>query len=83
MIFNFLFPDKDKFIDRMQVLTNQVRKEPAQPGEKVMLPNDPEIEISLKRKNNGIPIDNKTYSALKIISIEYNVPLKVLPRKND
>ena len=61
----------------MQVLTNQVRKEPAQPGEKVMLPNDPEIGTSKVRMKNGIPIDCSTLDKLLELSQEFSIELKI------
>jgi len=46
------------FEKRMQKMTDEVRLEPSKNGEKVMLPNDPQIQEAERRKREGIPVDN-------------------------
>lgn len=73
--------DQNEFINRMQMITDEVRSEPALDGEKVMLPNDIEIAQSIERNKNGIPLDNETYLSLKKLSEKYNIPLKLINGK--
>ena len=68
--------DSELFLERMQIMTDQVRSEPSQKNTKVMLPNDPEIEESNKRKENGIPLDLNTHLAFEKLSKKFNVLFK-------
>ena len=68
--------DSKKFIKKMQEITDLIRMQPAQKGKKVINPNDKEIQISKKRKKNGILLDNRTYNSLLELSANYNINLK-------
>jgi len=70
--------EQEQFLERMQGMTDQVRKEPAVDGEKVMLPGDPEIEESIKRKKEGIPIDSTTLMEFEKLSKEFNISLHLM-----
>jgi LDH2 family malate/lactate/ureidoglycolate dehydrogenase len=70
--------EQKQFLERMQEMTDQVRREPAQDGEKVMLPGDPEIEESKKRLKKGIPIDDDTLLEFESLSEKFNVPLLLI-----
>jgi|TARA_Y100000294_G_scaffold177416_1_gene202728 LDH2 family malate/lactate/ureidoglycolate dehydrogenase len=70
--------EQEQFLERMQKMTDQVRKEPAVDGEKVMLPGDPEIKESKKRLKEGIPIDSTTLVEFKKLSEKFDVPLQVM-----
>jgi LDH2 family malate/lactate/ureidoglycolate dehydrogenase len=43
-----------------------------------MLPGDPEIEESIKRKKEGIPIDSSTMVEFEKLSKKFNVPLQLI-----
>ena len=67
------------FLDRMQNMTSQVRKQkPRMKKNKVMMPNDPEILNVKKRKKAGIPLDVDTAKKLKILSNKFKINLKFL-----
>lgn len=65
------------FIQGMKSLTEQVHLEPARGEEKVMLPGDKELKISIERKKSGIPIDESLFTKLKNLSAEYNIQFEV------
>jgi|TARA_Y100000310_G_scaffold191721_1_gene191645 LDH2 family malate/lactate/ureidoglycolate dehydrogenase len=70
--------EQEQFMKRMQELTDQVRKEPAVDGTKVMLSGDPEIEESKRRLKEGIPIDITTLLEFERLSEKFNVPLQLI-----
>jgi LDH2 family malate/lactate/ureidoglycolate dehydrogenase len=70
--------EHEEFLKRMQEMTDQVREEPSVESEKVMLPGDPEIEESIKRKKEGIPIDSSTMVEFEKLSKKFNVPLQLI-----
>ena len=70
--------EKNNFLMAMQQMTDEVRKEPSQNGEKVMLAGDPQIKEAAIRMECGIPIDQKTLNELKKLSEKYEVPLKLI-----
>jgi len=63
------------FRGRLQAMTEAVRGEPAQPGEEVMLPGDPEIRAAERRRREGIPLDDATLAAFQGLSERFGVPL--------
>ena len=67
--------EKEIFLKRLKQMTDEVRNQPSNVKEGVMLPNDPEIKVSKERLNNGIPIDNKVYEDLKNLSDNYKIKL--------
>ncbi|MBF0278072.1 MAG: Ldh family oxidoreductase [SAR324 cluster bacterium] len=69
---------QDTFIQLMQQMTDEVRSEPAQPGETVMLPGDPEIQEAARRRIDGIPLDPKTAGEFENLSQQFKVPLHLL-----
>ncbi len=73
-----IFGSEDDFKIHLQNLTDQVRNEPSKENKKVLLPNDPEIEISKKRAKNGIPLDEHLYNELLELSDKYNVKLVII-----
>jgi ureidoglycolate dehydrogenase (NAD+) len=67
------------FIKRMQILSNQVRKQkPKSNKNKVMMPNDPEILSSKSRLKYGIPVDDNTFKDMIALSKKFNINLKFL-----
>ena len=70
--------EQEQFMKRMQELTDQVRKEPAVDGTKVMLSGDPEIEESKRRLKEGIPIDITTLLEFERLAEKFNVPLQLI-----
>ncbi|MBI28628.1 MAG: putative oxidoreductase YjmC [Alphaproteobacteria bacterium MarineAlpha5_Bin11] len=69
------FLNSNKFISRMQKLTDEIRKEPAKKGKKVMLPNDPEIIASKERLKKGIPVDKVLKIELEKLARIFSVKL--------
>ena len=72
--------EKESFLRRVQKLSDDVRNEPHQETQKVMLPNDPEIEVSKNRMKKGIPIDHETFNKLFELSNEYSIELKKIAK---
>ena len=66
---------KNDFLSTMQAMSDDLRAEPAIDGEKVMMPGDPEIEISIIRMLEGIPLDDSTANSFIKLSHDYDVPL--------
>ena len=49
--------DNDYFQETLEKMTNELRnQEPAQEGEKVLMPNDPQIITYKERVKEGVPI---------------------------
>lgn len=67
-----------EFVLRMQKMTDEVRQEPAQEGEQVMLAGDPQINESRKRLKEGIPIDDTSVIGFEKLSQQFQVPIKWL-----
>ncbi len=63
------------FESRLQQMTNEVRSEPSMPDERVQLANDPQIEETKRRKNEGIPIDDSLWREFQKLSSELNVTM--------
>ena len=69
---------KKEFENRMKTFSKQIRNQASKKKKGVLMPNDLEIQNSLKRKKEGIPIDKKTYKDLIKLSKSYNINLKFL-----
>ena len=67
--------EKELFLKRLKQMTEEVRNQPSNNKNGVMLPNDPEIKFSKERLKNGIPVDNKIYEELKNLSDNYQIKL--------
>jgi len=65
----------DDFRARLQAMTDAARSEPPREGEEVMLPGDPEIRESARRRRDGIPLDSETEDGLRALSETHDVPL--------
>ncbi|MDQ6435366.1 Ldh family oxidoreductase [Mesorhizobium sp. LHD-90] len=52
------------FDSRVGAFLNDLRAQPAQPGQKVMAPGDVEKAEAARRARNGIPIDRTTWASL-------------------
>jgi len=74
--------DFEEFISSMQELTDEIRNEPPQKNEKIMVPNDPEILCEKERRKNGIPLDDETFLSLKELSNKFNIELKTNLKSN-
>ncbi len=68
----------DDFRARLQAMTDEVRREPAQPGEEVMLAGDPQIREAARRRLDGIPLDEDVASALFALGARHGVTLETL-----
>ena len=60
--------DKKIFLRNMQKLSEEIRNEPGKPNDSVLMPNDPEIKISIDRKINGIPIEEDLFTEIENLS---------------
>ena len=57
--------DNEYFQETLEKMTNELRnQEPAQEGEKVLMPNDPQIITTKERVKEGIPIMDNVYDLL-------------------
>jgi ureidoglycolate dehydrogenase (NAD+) len=70
--------EKSEFSNMMQQMTNEVRLEPAQENQKVMLAGDPQKYETLIRKREGIPLDQSTLKDFQKLSQQYSVPLQLV-----
>ena len=73
-----IFLKKNIFLERMQLMTNQIRKEPSIKNKKVLCPNDPEIINEKKRRKYGIPIEKNLYKKILNLSEKFNLKLKTI-----
>ena len=64
---------QNDFEKRMQQMTDEVRREPNKPGEKVMLANDPQIEEAQLRREEGIAVDDFLLKEFNKLSKELEV----------
>ena len=66
MVFkNDINVDNEHFQKILEKMTLEVRnQEPSQKGEKVLMPNDPQIITSRERIKEGIPIMDNVYDLL-------------------
>jgi LDH2 family malate/lactate/ureidoglycolate dehydrogenase len=62
----------------MQQMTNEIRQEPAQEDEQVMLAGDPQIREARIRLKEGIPLDESSVKSFEELSQQFQVPLKWL-----
>ena len=69
---------KDDFLNSMQKMTNEVRNEPAQEGEKVMIAGDPQIIESSIRRKEGVPLDEATIKEFEKLSKKFGVPFSLI-----
>ena len=60
---------------RLQQMTDEVRSEPSNPGERVQLANDPQIEEEQRRQKKGIPVDDSLLDEFHKLSSELNVEM--------
>ena len=70
--------EKTYFLRAMQQMTDEVRQEPAQKGQKVMLAGDPQKYEATIRIKEGIPLDSVTLEEFKNLSQKYGVPLSLI-----
>ena len=70
--------EKADFLKSMQQMTEEVRKEPAQYGQKVMLAGDPQKYEAAIRIKEGIPLDAVTLKEFKNLSLKFEVSLPLI-----
>ena len=63
------------FKNKMQELTNKIRRQKPIRNKKVMASNDPQINFEKERLKNGIPLQNNIYKMLKKYEQLYNCKL--------
>jgi ureidoglycolate dehydrogenase (NAD+) len=69
---------KNQYIKQMKLYSNMIRSQKSKTKNKVMMPNDPEIQNSKTRLKNGIPLSKEMYTALIKISKKTGVNLKIV-----
>lgn len=67
---------QDFFEQRLQQMTDEVRSEPAKPGERVKLANDPQIEIANHRHQEGIPVDDYLWREFQKMSAQFGIEME-------
>jgi LDH2 family malate/lactate/ureidoglycolate dehydrogenase len=68
------FQDKSEFKERMAVMFNEIRNEPAMDKDiPIQVPGDPEKAIAKKRGMTGIPIENKLLKEFVNLGKVYNI----------
>lgn len=69
---------KNQYLKQMKLYSKMIRSQKQKNKNKVMMPNDPEIQNSKTRLKNGIPLNLETYSELVKISKNTGVNLKII-----
>jgi LDH2 family malate/lactate/ureidoglycolate dehydrogenase len=69
---------KKQFKKSLQDLTDLIRNEPSQRGNKVLCPNDPEIACSKERLKKGIPLEEAVLKDLQRLSQDLEVNLNLI-----
>lgn len=67
---------KTKFLDSIDNLYKQLYKSENNKKHKIMMPNDPEINISKKRLKEGIPLDKEVFNSFMFLSKNFNIKFK-------
>ena len=67
--------EKTDFLRSMQQMTEEVRQEPAQEGQRIMLAGDPQEHEAEKRMREGIPLDDTSVKSFEGLSKQFQVPL--------
>ncbi len=70
------------FESRLQQMTDEVRSEPSQPGKRVQLANDPQIDEERRRQKKGIPVDDSLLNQFQQLSSELNVEMVLCSSEN-
>lgn len=65
------FVGREAFAGRLQGIVDDIRKQP-HTGEPVMIPGDPEKKTFLRRKQEGIPMDDEKFSEYCAISPDFS-----------
>ena len=68
---------KTNFLKRMKNFSKMTRNQKAKKNKKVLMPNDPEIQTSIKRLKEGIPLDLSTYRSLQKLENDFHVKLTI------
>ncbi|MEQ8193809.1 MAG: Ldh family oxidoreductase [Rhodospirillales bacterium] len=68
--------DAGTFRAHLQQMSEEVRAEPARPGEQVLLAGDKEIREAARRRQGGIPLDKPTAAALKKLAERFDISLR-------
>ena len=70
---------KKTFANRMNKMTKEIHNlKPIKKNIKVKLPNDPEIETSIYRSKNGIPLSDDLYNQFLNLGKKYDLKLKLM-----
>lgn len=64
---------QEEFEENLNIMSEQLRKEPSKDGEKVLVPNDPQITETKKRKLNGIPMPSSLKLKLNKLSKDLGI----------
>ncbi len=70
--------DKRDFLKNMQNLSDEVRNEPGNKKNNILMPNDPEIKNSIDRIKNGIPIEDDLLSEFRTLIKKFNLDSQLI-----
>jgi len=59
------------FAERARALVDDLRAQPARPGQRVMAPGDPELAHAAERARTGIPLDPVTWQAFADLAAKW------------
>ena len=69
------FSDVGEFKARIDSMIDEIRRSPAgDDTEEVLIPGDPESREMARRKADGVPIEEKTWSRIADVAAKYRVP---------
>ena len=78
------FRSADEFKKDMDNWIETFRKaEPANGQERVLIPGDPERELTIERQKNGIPLHEQVVADLKELAIRFGLNFNENPENND
>ena len=66
-----------EFKKDMDIWIQRFRNAEAVDGQKVIIPGDPERELEVERKANGIPLIDPVVEDLKALSVRFNLDFKI------
>ncbi len=69
------FVRKNMFVQNLEKMYSEIKKQKKKPRNKIYLPNDKEIIESKERLKNGIPVDKILYKEIKKISNKYQIDI--------
>ncbi|MBX6322719.1 MAG: Ldh family oxidoreductase [Rhodospirillaceae bacterium] len=72
-----VFLPAEDYAARMRAYLDDLRAQPAVPGERVQAPGEPEAREAERRRRDGIPVDAATWSGFEALAERYGVAMPV------